>query len=354
MRGAPAQGGPDAYEGEVALTLGGSRIDAKGKVTNTLDIDATFAPLQLNDLLPDGAGTLRGTLKLTGARTAPNIDGDLVGSGLSYAGYRAESVSLRGRLPWRGGGGELAIRAQGLDVGTPIETLSLDARGAVENLQLQGEARGELGTLTLDGNASKRGNTWQGALASLRLVPVKGAQWQLQQAAAFRWDGRSGTLSNACLASSGGGALCASADWPRRGLDMRGESLPLTLLLPYLPERSDKRPWILRGDIDLTAQLRPVGNAWRGTAHVSSASGGMKFSERSRTEIIRYGNLELTAGFDPQRLTAELHSTLNDDGRVDARIATGWDAYAPLAGEIGIDTDELTWMELFSPDIVEP
>jgi hypothetical protein len=27
-------------------------------------------------------------------------------------------------------------------------------------------------------------------------------------------------------------------------------------------------------------------------------------------------------------------ATLNDDGRVDARIATGWDAYAPLAGEV--------------------
>jgi translocation and assembly module TamB len=64
MRGAPAQARQDAYEGDVALTLGGSRIDAKGKVTNTLDVDAKFEPLQLNDLLPDGAGTLRGTLRL--------------------------------------------------------------------------------------------------------------------------------------------------------------------------------------------------------------------------------------------------------------------------------------------------
>lgn len=354
MRGAAPAGGQDAYEGDVALTLGGSRIDAKGKVTNTLDIDATFAPLQLNDLLPDGAGSVRGTLKLTGARTAPDIDADLTGTGVSYAGYRAESFSAQGRLPWRGRNGALAIRASGVEAGTVIDTLTLDARGAVEDLQLQGEARSEIGTLALSGNASKRGNTWQGALVSLQLAPVKGAQWQLRQAAQFRWDGTSGALSNACLASSGGGSLCANADWPRRGLEVRGEALPLTLLLPYLPERSDRRPWILRGDIGIDAQLRPVGNTWRGSAHVTSASGGMKFSERSRTEVVRYGGLDLRATFDPQRLTAELHSTLNDDGRVDARVATGWDAYAPLAGEIGIDTDEITWMELFSPDIVEP
>ena len=354
MRGAATPSASDSYEGDVALTLGGSRIDAKGKVANTLDISANFAPLQLNDLLPEGAGSLHGTLKLTGARDAPNIDADLTGSGLSYAGYRAQSLSAQGRLPWRGGNGSLGVRASGLDIGTPVESLVVDARGAVENLHLQGEARGEIGTLALSGNAAKRGNTWQGTLASLQLAPVKGAQWRLQQPAQFRWDGRNGALSNACLASSGGGSLCANADWPRRGLDVRGDKLPLTLLVPYLPERSDRRPWIVRGDIDLTAQLRPAGNGWRGSAHLASASGGMKFSERSRTEIVRYGGLALSATFDPQRITAELHSSLNDDGRVDARIATGWDGYAPLSGEVGIDTDELTWMELFSPDIVEP
>jgi translocation and assembly module TamB len=273
MRGAAPAGGQDSYAGDVALTLGGSRIEAKGKVTNTLDIDARFEPLQLNDLLPEGAGTVRGTVKLTGARTSPNIDADLTGSGVSYAGYSAQGFSVQGRLPWRGGSGALAIRANGVEVGTAIETLTLDARGAVENLQLQGEARSEIGALALSGNASKRGNTWQGALASLQLAPVKGAQWQLRQPAQFRWDGRSGALSNACLASSGGGSLCANADWPRRGLDVRGEALPLTLLLPYLPERSDRRPWILRGDVNLDAQLRPAGNAWRGTAHLTSASG---------------------------------------------------------------------------------
>jgi translocation and assembly module TamB len=354
MRGAATPAAQDSYEGDVALTLGGSRIEAKGKVANVLAIDAKFAPLQLNDLLPDGAGTLQGTLTLRGPRNTPDLDADLDGSGLRYRNYRADSLSVRGRLPWRSGNGALAVRANGLDLGTPVESLTLDARGAVENLQLQGEARGEIGSLALSGNAVKRGATWQGALASLRLVPVKGAQWQLQQAAQFRWDGRSGALSNACLASSGGGSLCANADWPRRGLDVRGTGLPLTLLLPYLPERSDRRPWILRGDVALSAQLRPLGAGWRGTAHLTSPNGGMKFSERSRTEIVRYGGLDLTATFDPQRLSAELHSSLNDDGRVDARIATGWDAYAPLSGEVGIDTDELTWMELFSPDIVEP
>src|SRR4029434_9642308 len=39
---------------------------------------------------------------------------------------------------------------------------------------------------------------------------------------------------------------------------------------------------------------------------------------------------------------------------IDAHVDTGWDAYAPMRGELALATDELTWMELLSPDIVEP
>lgn len=344
----------DACNGDVALTLGGSRIDVRGTVAGTLDIDARFAPLQLADLLPDAAGTLRGTLRFTGARTAPNVDADLGGSGLAYGDYRAATLTAKGRLPWRTGSGALAVRATGLRAGVPFDTLTLDARGAVEALQLHARASGEVGTLALSGNAGKRGNTWQGALAALQLAPARGAQWGLQQPAQFRWDGRNGALSNACLASSAGGSLCANADWPRRGLDLTGNGLPLALLLPYLPERDDKRPWLLRGEMAIDAQLRPVGNRWRGQAMLTSASGGLRNSERSRREVIRYSALTLRTTFDPQRLNAELGAALFDDGRLDARITTGWDAYAPLSGEIAANTDEITWLELFSPDIVEP
>ncbi len=354
----------DAYSGDVALTLGGSRIEAKGTVADTLDIDARFTPLQLADLLPDATGTLRGTLRLTGARNAPSVDADLTGAGLAYGDYRAASLSAKGRLPWRAGSGAIAVRASGLQAGVALDTLAIDARGAVEALQVDATATGAIGTLALSGNAGKRGATWQGALASLQLAPARGAAWRLQRPAPFRWTSSSGaaatgTLSNACLASSAGGSLCASADWPRRGIELTGTGLPLALLLPYLPKREDQRPWLLRGEVALDAQLRPDGTGssgagWRGQATLTSASGGLRTSERARRELIRYGALTLRATFDRQRIDAELGATLNDDGRIDARIATGWDAYSPLSGEIAANTDEITWMELFSPDIVEP
>ena len=343
-----------SFDGEVALSLGGSRVEASGRIADTLDIDARFAPLQLADLFPDAAGTLRGTVALNGTRTAPDVQADLAGSGLRWGDMQADTLALDGRLPWRGSGGALTLNATGLQAGLPFDTLDVDARGAVEALQLDAQARGEVGALALAGSARKQGTTWRGTLASLQLDPARGANWRLQGPAGFSWTGRAGTLEPACLAASDGGSLCASADWPRRGLQVEGQGLPLALLVPYLPERSDGRPWLLSGEVAIDAQLRPAGNAWQGQATITSSAAGLRFSERARRDVLSYRNLSLVAEFDPSRIDATLGADVLGDGRLDARVQTGWDAYAPLDGDIAIDVDELTWMELFSPDIVEP
>ena len=344
----------DNYSGDVALSLGASRIDARGKIASNIEVDANLTPLQLNDLLPDGRGLVRGTLRLRGARNAPDVDADLRGDGVAFGEYRADRFVAKGRLPWRNGSGALAIDAQGLQLGLPLTALHANLRGTMERLQFDAEANSDHGALALRGNADKQGARWQGALAALQFDPARGAAWTLQQPARWSWDGNSGALSRACLRSNAGGELCADADWPRRGLNLQGGQLPLALLVPYLPERADGRPWLLNGNADLVARITPAGNAWRGSATITSASGGLRNSARSRRDLVGYRDLTLDAAFDPQRITATLGAVFNDDGRMDARIATGWDAYAPLSGEVKVNTDELTWMELFSPDIVEP
>jgi translocation and assembly module TamB len=345
---------PTAYDGDIALTLGDSRVEAKGRIADILAVDARFAPLQLHDLLPQGAGTLHGTLALRGTRAAPNLDLNLDGSGLRYADYRADSLHARGKLPWRGSGGSLVLDANGLDAGIAIERLHVDARGAVENLQLDADAGSTLGSLALGGTAARRNGLWQGTLVKLQLQPAKGGAWQLLAPARYAQTGGGWTLARSCLAASDGGDLCASGDWPRRGLDLAARGLPLTLATPWLPERSDGRPWLLHGEIALDANVRALGNGWRGSAKITSADGGLKNSARARRDLVAYERLVLDANFDPNRFDATLGAALNGDGRIDAHVASGWDAYAPLSGEIALNTDELTWMELLSPDIVEP
>lgn len=341
-------------EGDVALSLGGSRASAKGRIGATLAVDARFEPLRLNDLMPGAGGVLRGTASLRGPRATPDIEADLTGDALHWGDYRAASLRANGKLPWRNGSGALHVEAHDVEAGLAVSRLVVDARGAMENLSLDATADTAYGGATLSGNATKRGAQWGGTLSTLRLSPMKGTPWALDHPTTWRWDGNNGALSNACLSTQGGGALCASADWPRRGLDVRADRLPLELATPWLPPRDDDRPWLLHGDLQLVGHLQPVGNAWRGNVLVTSPDGGMRNSERSRRDLLSYSGFQLEAQFDPQRISATLGTTFNEDGRVDAHIATGWDDFAPLSGQVSLRTDSLTWMELLSPDIVEP
>jgi len=344
----------DAYRGNVELALGNSRMQAQGRMTDMLEVDAHFSPLQLADLLPRASGALRGSVQLRGARNTPDITASLDGAGIAYGGYRVGALTATGHLPWRRGAGSLTLDARDVVAGLALDHAHLQARGAVEALQLQASAQAPAGAMSFAGSVGKRGGNWSGSLDALQIAPQKGAAWHLQAPARFAQVGTRWTLARSCFVASGEGALCAAIDWPRRGIDVDAHGLPLTLASPYLPPREDGRPWLLRGAIDLTARVHPASGGWRGNVHLTSASGGLRNSERSRRDLVAYDGLALDADFGPQRVDARLATALDGNGHIDARIATGWDAYAPLDGEIALSTDALTWMELLSPDIVEP
>lgn len=341
------------YRGDLDLGIGNSQVQARGLIGDTLDVTAVFAPLQLADLLPSATGVVRGTLHLSGPRRQLDIDADLTGNALRVAGYRADSVTVHGRLPWRNAGGALVLDASGVQAGATLQHLHAQTTGSMQALHVSADARGNAGTVALTARVGQQGAAWRGTLESLRLAPARGAPWQLQSPATVAHAGNRWTLGRACLASTGG-AACVSADWPAHGADLDTIGLPLALAVPWLPPRADARPWLLDGALDITAHLRPLAGSWQATVHATSAAGGLRNSAHARSDLVAYSQLLFDATLDPRQVQASLRAGLNGNGHVDARIATGRDAYAPLSGQIALDTSALTWMELLSPDIVEP
>ncbi len=343
----------DQGEGDVRLQVGNSRLTAKGSVGDRLDIQAQLEPVQLDDLLPGATGSLRGQVQVRGARTAPDISADLVGSGLRWNDWSAEALSIKGRLPWQGDNGTLALQGSKVQVGMLLDTLNVDARGSLSNLRLDAQTRNELGAIALQGSVRQQGQAWRGELGALRIAPVKGDAWSLRAPAAFSVQGSNFTLADTCLGAATGGALCASANWPREGLMVRGDALPLALVQPWLPPQSGRRLH-LRGELTLDGRIRPRGNAWEGNAKVASPEGGIRLGDNARGELVRYDQFSMNLEMTPQQINAKLGVGFKGDGFVDAKVQTGWDANAPLNGELYMNIARLYWLELFSPDIVRP
>ncbi|KAF1686912.1 pathogenicity protein [Pseudoxanthomonas broegbernensis] len=346
-------------EGALALALGESRLRAQGRIAGErIDVQAHAQPLRLDDLLPDAAGNVQGELRLTGSRHAPDLHAALQVRGLRWDDWAAQALDLQGHLPWRGRGGDLALTATDLQAGLPVQRLAVRARGAVEDLQLEAEAESaQAARLSLAGHARRRGGGWQGTLERLRIAPVRGQPWSLQAPAEFSIAGARTVLQPACLAvaesGDGDASLCAQADWPRQGLSVTSQRLPLTLLHPWLP-RNEGRALVLRGDLTLDAHLRPQANRWTGEVHLASPDGGLRLGDRTRREIFRYDQFSFDLAFDPTRIHGRLGSGFKGDGYIDATFDTGWDGHSPLTGEIYTYMSQLFWLELLSPDLVRP
>lgn len=340
-------------EGNVKLAVGNSRLTAKGSVGDRLDIDAQLEPVQLDDLMPGSSGSLRGHVLVKGPRTAPDISADLVGSGLRYEDWSAEAISIKGRLPWQGDSGTLAVQGSKVQVGMLLDTLNVDARGSVSNLRLDAQTRNELGAVALSGGVRQQGQAWRGELSALRIAPMKGDAWSLRAPASFSVQGSNVTLADACLGAATGGALCASANWPREGLLVRGDALPLALVQPWLPPQSGRRMY-LRGELTLDGRIRPRGNAFEGNFKVASLEGGIRLGDNARGELVRYDHFSVDVEMTQAQINAKLGVGFQGDGFVDAKVQTGWDPNAPLTGELYMNIARLYWLELFSPDIVRP
>ena len=343
----------DQGQGELGLSLGSSQVQAKGRVGPVLDVSASFSPLHLDDLLPDAGGRLSGTLQLRGSTQAPDISADLQGSDLRWGDYQAQTLSVAGQLPWQRGQGDIAVQASGLQAGVALDRLDLRGSGNLRQLALTGSASNEMAQLELAGDLGQTASGWAGGLQSLRIDPAKGADWVLRGPTRFSLAGSRLQLGDTCLGAETGGALCARADWPARGLSLQGDALPLALVQPWLPLNEGRRTH-LRGELTLDGTVRPAGNSFQGQIRVVSPEGGARLGDNARGELVRYDNFNATVDLTPQAINAYVGIGFNGDGFVDARVATGWSDASSLVGDVYLNMSRLYWLELFSADLVRP
>ncbi|MEO5595930.1 MAG: translocation/assembly module TamB domain-containing protein [Lysobacteraceae bacterium] len=349
QRAAAASAG--SGQADIDLHVGDSHVLASGAFGRTLDLALRFAPLHLDDLLPNASGSLSGSLTLQGDPSMPAISGTLDGQRVRWAGYQAKTLHLDGRLPAHGGQGALQLDAQGLQGLAGIERVHAQINGSLDALRLDANAVGSVGTIAIAGQGQQQGNGWRGRIASLHYTPPRGVAWNLTAPANFAYASNAIKLDRACLDAVGGGALCVDADWPRSA-NISGRGLPLALANPWL-QQTDIAPRA-HGSLDLDAHFAAARNGWTGNATLKSAQGGIRLGADRQRDLLGYTNLVGQLSLDGRRVQLQLRSDLSAGGTIAAHIETGLTNSAPLSGTLALDLQDVTWLELFSVDLASP
>lgn len=343
----------EVVDGSLDLASGGStiRLDAKPGASN--DAQLKLAIASLSDWLPDASGRLDGHFSIRGKPPELAINGQLHGRSLSWQQQKVDALQLILGVPdISRPAGKLDVQATGAWLqGLAFQQIHLLAEGSQTNHRLTLDARGTQlsGRLALHG--SSRGANWDGTLEMLDLAPQGMPEWRLQQTASLRYRNGAASLSELCL-TAGDPHLCVAASRDKGGnLDAsyRLHALPLALLL----SASGNADLPLRADGTLEGEgkvRRSAAGALTGTAGISSTRGSITYTDRSEEPLLRYDQLHLAATLAPGSQRIELHSNLDDNGRLDGHLTLSG-AQQNLAGQLDLRLRNLAFIELLSTDV---
>lgn len=358
LRGRPVSGqGTLAWQGEAdqlsaALSLGESRIRAEGRVGATLALDVSLQPLRLADLAEGAGGDLQGSLRVVGPRAAPGLVADLEASELRWGDVQLEAGSLRGELPATTGTGSVVLDGTDLRYGDRrIQSLTLRADGNQRDMALRLEARSNDLQLALESTVRLEGGNRRGELRAFSLDAPRAPALALREPANWSWGSGDFRLEPACVVGEGEGFLCLQAD---RGLwRAEGERIPLALAQPWLPDAGV--PLVLDGELAIDAELRAGPRGWNGELQIAGATGSLATeASDGRRNLLSYRELQARATLENDTFDLRAGAQLHDEGMLLAELRAGAGDEGALSGQLAIRMRDLTWLELLSPDIVQP
>lgn len=339
-----------AVAGDADLHAGGSHVTLKGGDNGKLDVAAALLPLNLNDLSPAWSGLLRGTLILQGDRQSPDYRVDVQGNDLQITDYRVGRIRLQG--------GTLGDRRTQLDAddvmidGRAVERIALNLDGPLRDAAYRISMQS--GEYALDSSGDLQ---WQDGVTRLRPESLRAdggvlGLWQLQQPTSVTLDGSGYRFTPACLSSTDHGArLCAEDDGNL--IAVQGDDFPLSLLEPWVNNAG--KEFTYSGTAVLRAEL-PKDFALSGSGFIDLdvplLKVGVKPNEAN--EVMRIEDFRLQLKWLANRLAGEVQARLPEGGLIEGALDTGFSANAPLNGNLKLQINELSWLELFSLDLAQP
>ena len=343
----------EVIDGRLELASGGStvKLDARPGAENNANLQLAIA--SLGDWLPNAGGHLDGHFTILGRRPKLSINGQLHGQALAWQQHKADTLQLIVGIPdISHPAGKLDLQTSNVYLqGLVFQHVDLLAEGSQGDHRLSLDARGTQlsGKLALHG--ALKGSAWTGTLSTLDLEPRGMPGWRLQQSSQLSYDDGAMSLSELCL-SAGDPQLCVAAKQDKPGnLDAsyRLHALPLALLLNAagdadLPMRAD-------GILDGNGKIRrDAAGALSGNASIGSAHGSITYTDHADAPLLRYDQLRLSAELTPTDRRIDLHSGLDDGGRLDGQISIDG-AQQTLGGQLDLRLNNLAFIELLSSEV---
>lgn len=353
--------GSDQIQSRLDLRLGDNRIDLDGLLGSRFDARLDF-DLADPALFADGAtGRAQGQLQAQGTWPDLAVSGRVEGSGLGWAEHRiARLVADIDADLGLATASRVDLRAEELLLaGQTVNALDLNIGGTRQDSRLGLSLDAEQGQLALElaGELDPDQPAWRGQVQALRLSSAQLPEpLTLVEPAPLTLAADQVSLTATCLAASDI-RLCLDADWAADADGDAGFELQ-RLPLAWLYGLSGDDQFQVTGELGGRGRFRlPADGPVTGQAHIDATPGRIRFAfGDDPRDLLAWSRLatqvELAADGGAE-IDAVLE--LSPAGQLLARISTTpVDGTTAVAGEIDVDLPDLGFLELLSPELVQP
>ncbi|TDW62544.1 translocation/assembly module TamB domain-containing protein [Oceanimonas baumannii] len=339
-------------EGDInnlVLANGDNRLTANGRIDQNWALDGSLTAPKLAVYAPGLFGDLKGNFKVSGARTAPQVQASFNSELAGFNETKASRLALKANMVLgEAPAGDLSLTVNKLNAGTmQLSDMALNAGGNQQSHRLTLTADGEPLALELALAGGLNDSGWRGQLQQAELnTPLD--SWAASGPVALAWRQAEGQFSAAahCWRSLDASVcineVLAGSKGGQAGLSI--QDFDLARLEPFFP---DDFAWeaMLEGRVNASWK---TGEAPRVNADIGTTAGTFVSGDTR----LGYERLQLQSEVVNNRLISEIDFDSEPLGRLrlDARVSA-LDGARNLEGNLRISELQLNWLVPLLPEV---
>jgi len=333
----------------------GARAQARGSVSERLDLSWELQAPDLTRLLPQARGQLSLSGQLKGPMQQPALSARIRAQTLGYAD-QASLERLSGDVALDlSGGSDWKVELQ-LDnaeaAGQLIEQVRLGLNGKPEQHRLSLTANGSPGRVELSaaGGWSPEQQRWQGRLNQLELKPEPLSHWRSRAPAELMLSMQDYRLQPFCLdEQTAGGRLCLQAQGDFAGRTVARvelDQLALKLFEPFMSGMQLTPTLSLQADFSQQPGGHPTLDAT-----LATSAGELTPAQADESVILSPLNARIALADDRLRVSADTELEMVAGELALELDVTGLSQQQRLRGQLRLSADDLSEVQVLVPDL---
>lgn len=335
------------------VSVGGNRVDGRGELGASIDLEIEWDAPTLSALVADATGRSKGDIHLERSNSAWQATGQLTGAGLTWKHFGVTKLGINGSVSTS----ELSdatLLAEGIRIDdTEIDSLDTRFIGAPREHAIEANIVAGDRRIQTRASGGYSEDQWAGQVETLRLVDGERSNWTNPNAAALRLSEIGVDLDQLCVVEdSTASRICAASNYDAEGslqVNASVSKLPLEMIPMMTFVEGLSVDGLVNAEVGVTWSDQLLNGT--GTVTVDNATFSTDYEGEALAATLESGRARIDLTNNEMNAEAELRLATGGSGKARLNIRDITNRSSVIKGNATAELTDLSFVPLFIPGI---